>query len=240
MSRSSEERDFMEGMARWDDSDHEDFEQQHDDFESPLTLLDEIRGDGAISVQRNTNEHQNREIENQRRDMERYGSQNSMENFIVEVLELDMNDENVRRMMEWGEATDYIINEAVKAINSGPKKEIHFTPIENTEYKKIKAIYDKLADDLKQMVCRRMDLSRCRNSDEVITRAIQQFPEISDRFRPGMTFGYKLKVIEEWFSKANARGRKTKRRRTRQRKTRQRKTRQRKTINKRRRTKGKQ
>ena len=149
--------------------------------------------------------------------MGRYGSQNngqySMENFIVQVLELDMGSEYVR-MMDADERTDYIINKAVEAINIGPK-EIHFTPYEDNEYKKIKAIYDKLADDLKKMVCIHMGFSPCPfNSDKVIQEAVQRFPDI--RFKPGMTFGYKLKAIENYLenkTKTETKGgRKTRRR----------------------------
>jgi hypothetical protein len=142
-----------------------------------------------------------------------------MENFIVAVLELNMRSQYVR-MMDAGERTDYIIDRAVEAINSGSKKEIHFTPQENTEYKKIKAIYDKLADDLKKMICRRIGLSPCpHNSDDVITKAIQKFPDISSSIDRGMTFGFKLKAIEDYLereTKASAKGfRKTRRRQTR-------------------------
>jgi hypothetical protein len=228
MSRSSsnysnEEREFREAMANSSDNEPEIAGEQEDieNFEAQ-DLLGEIRGIGAMSELSNVQDYRHRERMSQRRDMETYGSQNngqySMENFIVEVLELDMRSEYVR-MMDAGERTDYIIDKAVEAINSGPK-EIHFTPYEDTEYKKIKAIYDKLADDLKEMICRQIGLSPCpRNSDDVITRAIHKFPGISSRIGQGMSFGFKLKVIEDYLereAKATAKGgRKTRRRHTR-------------------------
>jgi len=227
MSRSSSssnysnaERRFREEMAEnYSDDDDNEFagEEDIENFEAQ-DFLGEIREIGGMSELSNIMDLNERERESQRRDMNRYGSQNngqySMENFIVQVLELDMSSDNVR-WMDAGERTDYIIDKAVEAINSGPK-EIHFTPYENTEYKKIKAIYDKLADDLKKMICRRIGLSPCpRNSDDVITRAIQHFPDVSNRIRPGMTFGYKLKVIEDYLenkTRSEAKGRKTRRR----------------------------
>ncbi len=227
MSRSSSnysnaERDFREAMA--DSSDNEPEIAGEEDIENfeAQDLLGEIRGIGAMSELSNIQDYRHRERMSQRRDMDRYGSQNngqySMENFIVEVLELDMRSEYVR-MMDAGERTDYIIDKAVEAINSGPK-EIHFTPYEDTEYKKIKAIYDKLANDLKEMICRQIGLSPCpRNSDDVITRAIHKFPNISNRIGRGMSFGFKLKVIEDYLereAKSTAKGgRKTRRRHTR-------------------------
>ena len=232
MSRSSSinsnaERRFREEMADYDEYDEYDLPGDEYEFDGEqgriinldhITLPEEIRLRGTMSGHNNLNDYQYREMENQRRDMERYGSQNNgqynMENFIVQVLELDMDSDNVR-WMDAGERTDYIIDRAVKVINSD-KKEIHFTPNENTEYKKIKAIYDKLADDLKKMVCRRIGLSPCpRNSDDVVTRAIKKFPDVSNRIRPGMTFGYKLKVIEDYLenkTRSEAKGRKTRRR----------------------------
>jgi hypothetical protein len=120
----------------------------------------------------------------------------SMENFIVEVLELDTSDEHVRSMINWGEASQYIIDKAVETINSGGN-EIHFTPQEDTEYKKIKFIYDKLANDLKQMICKHLKLSPCPlSNDDVIAAALTKYPDIS--FANGMTVGYKLKTIQDY------------------------------------------
>jgi hypothetical protein len=120
-----------------------------------------------------------------------------MENFIVEVLQLDTSDEHVRTMMNWGEAGQYIIDKAVETINSGDKDEIHFTPQEDTEYKKIKFIYDKLANDIKQMICRHLKLSPCPlSNDDVIAAALTKYPDIS--FANGMTVGYKLKTIQDY------------------------------------------
>jgi hypothetical protein len=232
MSRSSSnysnaERDFREEMANWDtesyDNDNYNDNYNDNDNEQPPNLLNQIREQGIASAQYNLFDDDMRNTRLEGRDMERYGSQNNgqynMENFIVGVLELNMRSQYVR-MMDAGERTDYIIDKAVEAINSGSKKEIHFTPQENTEYKKIKAIYDKLADDLKKMICRRIGLSPCpHNSDDVITRAIQKFPDISRSINSGMTFGFKLKAIEDYLereTKTNAKGfRKTRRRQTR-------------------------
>jgi len=234
MSRSSSnysnaERDFREEMADWDtesydndNNDNNDNEYPYDNQEPP-NLLNQIREEGIARAQYNLFDADMRNDRLQVRDMERYGSQNNgqynMENFIVAVLELNMRSQYVR-MMDAGERTDYIIDRAVEAINSGSKKEIHFTPQENTEYKKIKAIYDKLADDLKKMICRRIGLSPCpHNSDDVITKAIQKFPDISSSIDRGMTFGFKLKAIEDYLereTKASAKGfRKTRRRQNR-------------------------
>jgi hypothetical protein len=130
-----------------------------------------------------------------------------MENFIVEVLELDTSDEHVRSMINWGEAGQYIIDKAVETINSGGK-EIHFTPEEDTEYKKIKFIYDKLANDFKQMICRHLKLSPCPlSNDDVIAAALTKYPDIS--FANGMTVGYKLKTIQDYIEnkiKSEAKG----------------------------------
>ena len=207
MSYSDEERNFREEMADFDYDEHEIAGHEDEiagDEHEPATLLGEIRTMGDMSSRQHVNDDQYRDRENRRRDMERYGSQNNgqynMENFIVQLLELKMDSEYVR-MMDAGERTDYIIDKAVETINSGPKKEIHFTPDEDTEYKKIKAIYNKLADDLKKRVCKRMGLSHCpHNSDRVIEKSITEFPGLSNRIRPGMTFGFKLKAIEEYFS----------------------------------------
>jgi len=233
MSRSSSnysnaERDFREEMANWDTEsyDNDNYNDNYNDNdnynEQPPNLLNQIREQGIASAQYNLFDDDMRNSRLEGRNMETYGSQNNgqynMENFIVGVLELNMRSQYVR-MMDAGERTDYIIDKAVEAINSGSKKEIHFTPQENTEYKKIKVIYDKLADDLKKMICRRIGLSPCpHNSDDVITRAIQKFPDISSSIDSGMTFGFKLKAIEDYLereTKASAKGlRKTRRRQT--------------------------
>ena len=91
-----------------------------------------------MSRHHNLNDYQYKERDNQGRDMERYGSQNNgqynMKKFIVQVLELDMDSDNVR-WMDAGERTDYIIDKVVEAINSGPKKKyiLHLMKILNTK-----------------------------------------------------------------------------------------------------------
>lgn len=168
--------------------------------QAPQTLLGQIRERGnmssALAQQRADYDERNSVMDNNAT----YGRQSegpySMENFIIEVLELDTSDENVRSMINWGEAGQYIIDKAVETINSGGN-EIHFTPQEDTEYKKIKFIYDKLANDLKKMICRHLKLSPCPlSNDEVIAAALTKYPEI--RFEPGMTIGYKLKTIQDY------------------------------------------
>lgn len=187
--------------------------------QAPQTLLGQIRERGnmssALAQQRADYDERNSVIDNNAT----YGRQSegpySMENFIIEVLELDTSDENVRTMINWGEAGQYIIDKAVETINSGGN-EIHFTPQEDTEYKKIKFIYDKLANDLKKMICRHLKLSPCPlSNDEVIAAALTKYPDIS--FANGMTFGYKLKAIEDYLenkTKTETKGgRKSKKRR---------------------------
>jgi hypothetical protein len=169
--------------------------------QGPQTLLGQIRERGnmssALAQQRADYDEEN----SQMLDNATYGRQSdgpyNMENFIIEVLELDMSDENVRSMINWGEAGQYIIDKAVETINSGDKDEIHFTPQEDTEYKKIKFIYDKLANDLKQMICKHLKLSPCPlSNDDVIAAALTKYPDIS--FANGMTVGYKLKTIQDY------------------------------------------
>jgi hypothetical protein len=188
---------------------NEDF--NHNRQQGPQNLLGEIRERGnissALAQQRADYDERNSVIFNNAI----YGRQSdgpySMENFIVEVLELDTSDERVRSMINWGEASQYIIDKAVETINSGGN-EIHFTPKENTEYKKIKFIYDKLANDIKQMICRHLKLSDCPlSNDEVIAVALTKYPDI--RFPNGMTIGYKLKTIEDYIEnkmKSEAKG----------------------------------
>lgn len=168
--------------------------------QGPQILLGQIRERGnmssALAQQSADRDERNSVIVNN----VTYGRQSdgpySMENFIVEVLELDTSDEHVRTMINWGEASQYIIDKAVETINSGGK-EIHFTPEEDTEYKKIKFIYDKLANDIKQMICMHLKLSPCpRSNDDVIAAALTKYPDI--RFPNGMTIGYKLKTIEDY------------------------------------------
>jgi len=183
----------------------------------PPTLQEEIRTMGNMSRRQNEADFQHREMESRRRDERTYGVQNNgsltMEGFIIEVLEIPR--ENTFGLTAT-ERTEYIIEYAVEAINSGPKKEIHFTPVQNTDYKKIKLIYDKLVDDLKKMLCVRMGLSPCpRDANDVIkeARKMNVYPRsiISDT-----PIGYKLLFIENEFSKkamTNTKGgRKTKRR----------------------------
>ena len=179
--------------------------------QAPQTLLGQIRERGnmssALAQQRADYNERNSVIDNNAT----YGRQSegpySMENFIIEVLELDTSDENVRSMINWGEAGQYIIDKAVETINSGGN-EIHFTPQEDTEYKKIKFIYDKLANDLKKMICRHLKLSPCPlSNDEVIATALTKYPDIS--FANGMTIGYKLKTIQDYIEnkiKSEAKG----------------------------------
>jgi hypothetical protein len=168
--------------------------------QGPQILLGQIRERGntssTLAQQRADYDERNSVIFNNTI----YGRQSdgpySMENFIVEVLELDTSDEHVRSMINWGEASQYIIDKAVETINSGGK-EIHFTPQEDTEYKKIKFIYNKLANDIKQMICRHLKLSPCpRSDDDVIAAALSKYPDI--RFPNGMTIGFKLKTIEDY------------------------------------------
>jgi len=179
--------------------------------QAPQTLLGQIRERGnmssALAQQRADYDERNYVMDNNAT----YGRQSegpySMENFIIEVLELDTSDENVRSMINWGEAGQYIIDKAVETINSGGN-EIHFTPQEDTEYKKIKFIYDKLANDLKKMICRHLKLSPCPlSNDEVIAAALTKYPDIS--FANGMTIGYKLKTIQDYIEnkmKSEAKG----------------------------------
>lgn len=179
--------------------------------QAPQTLLGQIRERGnmssALAQQRADYDERNSVMDNNAT----YGRQSegpySMENFIIEVLELDTSDENVRSMINWGEAGQYIIDKAVETINSGGN-EIHFTPQEDTEYKKIKFIYDKLANDLKKMICRHLKLSPCPlSNDEVIAAALTKYPDIS--FANGMTIGYKLKTIQDYIEnkmKSEAKG----------------------------------
>ncbi len=185
--------------------------------QAPQTLLGQIRERGnmstALAQQRADRDERNSEIVNNTI----YGRQSegpySMENFIIEVLELDTSDENVRSMINWGEAGQYIIDKAVETINSGGN-EIHFTPQEDTEYKKIKFIYDKLANDLKQMICKHLKLSPCPlSNDEVIAAALTKYPDI--RFPNEMTIGFKLKTIQDYIEskmKSEAKGGKRRRR----------------------------
>jgi hypothetical protein len=168
--------------------------------QAPQTLLGQIRERGnmssALAQQRADYDERNYVMDNNAT----YGRQSegpyNMENFIVEVLELDTSDENVRTMINWGEAGQYIIDKAVETINSSGN-EIHFTPQEDTEYKKIKFIYDKLANDIKQMICKHLKLSPCPlSNDDVIAAALTKYPDI--RFPNEMTIGYKLKKIQDY------------------------------------------
>ena len=173
--------------------------------QGPQILLGQIRERGNMSSALAQQSADRDERNAQMLDNAIYGRQFSesynmdpytMENFIVEVLELDTSDERVRSMINWGEASQYIIDKAVETINSGGN-EIHFTPQEDTEYKKIKFIYDKLANDIKQMICMHLKLSPCsRSNDDVIAAALTKYPDI--RFPNGMTIGYKLKTIQDY------------------------------------------
>ena len=169
--------------------------------QAPQTLLGQIRERGNMSSALAQQRADYNEGNSQMLDNATYGRQSegpyNMENFIIEVLQLDTSDENVRSMINWGEAGQYIIDKAVETINSGDKDEIHFTPQEDTEYKKIKFIYDKLANDLKQMICKHLKLSPCPlSNDDVIAAALTKYPDIS--FANGMTVGYKLKTIQDY------------------------------------------
>ena len=185
----------------------------------PPTLLEEIRTMGNMSTRQNEADFQHREMENRRIDEQTRGRQNNgmytMERFIIDVLEIPREEYTDLNATE---RTEFIIDFAVEAINSGTKKEIHFTPVQNTDYKKIKLIYDKLVDDLKNMLCVRMGLSPCpRNANDVIKEAkkMNVYPRsiISDT-----PVGYRLLYIDNEFSKKTMAttkpkgGRKTKRR----------------------------
>lgn len=185
----------------------------------PPTLHEEIRAMGNMSTLQNENDLRHRERENQRIDAQTYGVQNNgmytMEGFIIDVLEIPR--EELIGLTST-ERTEFIIDFAVNAINSGPKKEIHFTPIQNTDYKKIKLIYDKLVDDLRKMLCLHMGLSPCpRDVNGVISEATKIIgtPRSIVRDTP---IGYRLLYIERALSeraKASVKtkgGRKTKRR----------------------------
>lgn len=209
MSYSDDERDFREEMdEQYSDNEYEFPENEYEfagelqrDNQEPPNLLEQIRSEGALSEQHHMFNQQRRNVYNQGNDIATYGSQNNgrynMENFIVHVLELDMNN-NYARMMDAGERTDYIIDKAVEAINSGSKKEIQFTPQEDNEYKKLKLIYDKLTMDLQKMICGNLNIASCNSlgSTKLIEEAVKKYPDI--RFDQGMTFGYKLKAIEDY------------------------------------------
>jgi hypothetical protein len=206
--RQQEQRNWGWGNSDSDESDEEP------------TLRREIERAGPRRYLTAQTRERFANIDRQNADAEIYGQQNtglySMENFITEVLELDMTSEDAIRAIQWDEATEYIIDKAVESININPnKKGIKFTPQDKTEYDKIKTIYDKLALDLNKMICERLKLSPCpNNSNSKLIQAVQEmYPDI--RFEDGMTFGYKLKVIEDYLStktKDHARGRKTRRR----------------------------
>jgi hypothetical protein len=191
------------------------------DEDDEPTLARQIRSAGPRNYLTALNRERYANIDRQNAEAEIYGQQNigpySMENFIVDVLELDMTSENARRAIQWEEAGEYIIDKAVQAININPnKKEIQFTPQDKSEYDKIKSIYDKLALDLNKMICSRLKLSPCPSNSKLIQVAQEMYPDI--RFEDGMTFGYKLKVIEDYLlakTKAEAKGgKKTRRRRS--------------------------
>lgn len=189
-----------------------------DSDEEPPTLARQIQQAGPRRYLTAQTRQRYANIDRRNADAETYGQQNtgpySMENFIIAVLELDMTTEDARRAIQWEEETEYIIDKAVEALNSGPKKGIHFTPQDDTEYDKIKTIYDKLVLDLKKIICSRLNLSPCPSNNKIIQVAQEMYPDI--HFEPGMTFGYKLKVIEDYLeakTKADARGRRKTRRR---------------------------
>lgn len=222
MSYSDDERDFREAMEENNTDDEYEFadEQEHYNQEPP-NLLEQIATRGRLSAAQNLHQEENINTSIPAEDIIKYGYQNqgqySMENFIVEILELDMSDELARSMLNWGEAGQLIIDKAVETMNSGSKKEIQFTPQEDTEYKKLKLIYDKLAMELQKMICKHLNIEPCNlNSTNLIAEAVKKYPDI--RFEPGMTFGYKLKTIEDYLenkmkSEKNG-GRKTRRRRS--------------------------
>lgn len=190
-----------------------------DSDEEPPTLARQIQQAGPHRYLTAQTRQRYANIDRRNADAEIYGQQNtglySMENFITEVLELDMTTRDAMRAIQWEEETEYIIDKAVEAINSGPKKEIQFTPQDDTEYDKIKTIYDKLVLHLKEMICPRLNLSPCPSNNKIIQVAQEMYPDI--HFEPGMTFGYKLKAIEDYLegkTKAEARGRRKTRRHT--------------------------
>jgi len=202
-------------MNVWDDSDSSGDESVLVNRE-PLTLAREIQRVGPRHYLTAQTRERFANIDRQTADAEIYGQQDtgpySMENFIIAVLELDMNTEDARRAIQWDETAEYIIDKALEAININPnKKEIQFTPQDNSEYSKIKTIYDKLASDLRKMICLRLKLSPCPSNNKVIQMAQEMYPDI--RFEDGMSFGYKLKAIEDYLSantKAEAKGRRRK------------------------------
>lgn len=239
MSRSSSntsnaERRFREEMEENNSDDEYMFPQDEYEFageaarhQEPTDLLGQISTRGWAVFNANENQYEHRNRITPAEDITKYGYQRNgrynMENFIAETLELDMSSQEVR-WMDDEDRTNYIIEKAVETINSGRKKEIHFTPQENTDYKKIKLIYDKIASDLQKMICRRLKITPCpHKSDNVITAAQEKVPGILDllklltKYQPGMTFGYKLKAIEEYLenrTRSEAKGKKTKRRRS--------------------------
>jgi hypothetical protein len=168
-----------------------------DDGEEPTNLLEQIAQRGHERYMVANRRFHNTNLSNKIEDLAIYGHQNnarySMENFITETLGLNMRE---TRQMGSSERTDYIIDKAVEAIN-GDKIEIHFTPYEDTNYKKIKLIYDKLVQDLKKMICIRLKISPCPSDHGIIFIVAQnRYPDI--QFDTGMKVGYKLKVIEDY------------------------------------------
>jgi hypothetical protein len=179
-----------------------------DDDEEPANLLEQIAQRGHERYMASNRRFYNENLGNKIEDLAIYGHQNngrySMENFITETLGLNMRE---TRQMGFSERSDYIIDKAVETIN-GEKIEIHFTPYEDTNYKKIKLIYDKLVQDLKKMICIRLKISPCPSDHgRIFIVAQNRYPDI--QFEPGMKVGYKLKVIEDYLetkAKTDAKG----------------------------------
>ena len=150
--------------------------------------------------QRRTNENE----PNLNQMIDRYGNTNNKRKFINDILGLGYDGVNINYV-------EFI--EAAKNKLNAEKIRVHFTPYENTIFKKLILMYDVIANHYKNIICARLNLPKTMPIDDVIQEA-SHF--LNDRFNIQIDtqkkFGFKLVDIVDYLDSQGIGGKRKKRR----------------------------
>jgi hypothetical protein len=131
-----------------------------------------------------------------------YGSDLMTSSFICRTMGLDI-PEN-----QYGNY-DRVVEEALERINE-EKTEIHFTPNENNVYRKLRFIYDKIVNDIKNNICRMLklretpELCKIMTNQQVIEESSRILNKYSIEINEDLKNGEKIKYIEDKINELRA------------------------------------
>ena len=124
---------------------------------------------------------------------EKYGSPNKMADFICDTLNLDIPESDRSNMF------DRIAEEGAQTMN------IHFTPYENHELRKLIFIYEAIVKEKKNDLCSRLklrdntELCKRMTAEQVIEECSQMLSRHDIKIDENLKIGEKLTKIEDEF-----------------------------------------